>query len=76
MSADAAPGSTSPLAVLTPAERSVADHVATGATNGEIAAALVLSEGTVKNLVTSVLSKLQVRDRTQAAIRARELGIL
>lgn len=68
MSADAAPGSTSPLAVLTPAERSVADHVATGATNGEIAAALVLSEGTVKNHVSSLLRKLGHRDRTALAL--------
>jgi DNA-binding NarL/FixJ family response regulator len=34
-----------------------------------------LAEGTVKNLVTNVLSKFQVRDRTQAALRAKELGL-
>lgn len=50
--------------------------LAEGRSNREIAGALFLAEGTVKNLVTSVLSKLQVRDRTQAAIRARDLGIL
>ncbi|NLF02222.1 MAG: response regulator transcription factor, partial [Anaerolineales bacterium] len=36
---------------------------------------LSLAEGTVKNYVTAILGKLGVRDRTQAAIRARELGI-
>ncbi len=46
-----------------------------GHSNREIATALFLAEGTVKNLVTSVLAKLQVRDRTQAALRARELGL-
>lgn len=45
-----------------------------GAANKEIAAALFLSEGTVKNHVTSILLKLEVGDRTQAAVRARELG--
>lgn len=46
-----------------------------GHSNREIAKALFLAEGTVKNLVTNVLSKLQVRDRTQAALRAKELGL-
>jgi len=50
--------------------------VAQGATNREIAASLVLAEGTVKNHVTNILGKLDVHDRTQAAIRARELGLL
>lgn len=46
--------------------------LAAGASNREIAAALSLAEGTVKNHVTNVLSKLGVRDRTQAALRAVE----
>ena len=50
--------------------------LADGRSNREIAAALFLAEGTVKNLVTSVLAKLDVRDRTQAALRARDLGIV
>ncbi|HZG66434.1 MAG TPA: response regulator transcription factor [Herpetosiphonaceae bacterium] len=50
--------------------------VARGDSNRAIAAALVITEGTVKNHVTSILSKLQVQDRTQAALKARDLGLL
>lgn len=45
-----------------------------GQSNKEIAAALFLAEGTVKNHVTAILEKLEVGDRTQAALKARELG--
>ena len=61
---------------LSDREVEVVRLLADGRSNREIADVLFLAEGTVKNLVTSVLSKLQVRDRTQAAIRARELGLL
>ncbi len=50
--------------------------LARGYTNKEIAAHLHLAEGTVKNYVTSILSKISARDRTQAALRAQELGLL
>lgn len=64
-----------PLAVLTPSERAVAALVAEGRTNAEIAAALRLAEGTVKNHVTALLRKLSARDRTGLALfLARSLG--
>lgn len=57
-----------PLAVLTRTERLVAEHVARGRTNPEIAAELVLAEGTVKNHVSTLLRKLDQRDRTALAL--------
>ena len=50
--------------------------IARGASNREIAGALFLAEGTVKNHVTSILGKLEVRDRTQAALKARDIGLI
>lgn len=60
---------------LSPREREIVALLGSGASNKEIADRLNLAEGTVKNHVTSILTKLDVRDRTQAAIRARQLGI-
>lgn len=56
------------LAVLTRTERVVARHLSTGMTNAEIAEALVVAEGTVKNHVSSLLHKLEARDRTALAL--------
>jgi DNA-binding NarL/FixJ family response regulator len=64
------------LSRLSERERAVLQLVARGASNKEIAAALYLAEGTVKNHITSILTKLEVTDRTQAALRARELGLV
>ena len=55
---------------LTPRELEVLKLIAKGANNREIAQALYISEGTVKNHVTNLLNRLNLRDRTQAAIFA------
>jgi DNA-binding CsgD family transcriptional regulator len=57
-------------------EREIVSLLGSGASNKEIADRLNLAEGTVKNHVTNILTKLDVRDRTQAALRARQLGIV
>ena len=59
---------------LSDRENEILRLIAKGSTNREIAEALFITEGTVKNHVTNILSKLDVRDRTQAALKARELG--
>lgn len=65
------PPTPSALDHLTPREREVLKLIATGASNREIAQTLYISEGTVKNHVTNVLSRLNLRDRTQAALFAQ-----
>jgi DNA-binding NarL/FixJ family response regulator len=60
----------STLQELTPREMEVLRLIATGASNREIAQKLFISEGTVKNHVTNILNRLNLRDRTQAAIFA------
>lgn len=61
---------------LSDREQDILVLVAQGLTNREIAERLCLAQGTVKNYVTLILQKLGVRDRVQAAIRAREMGLL
>jgi DNA-binding NarL/FixJ family response regulator len=61
---------------LSTRELEVLEQLATGRSNKEIAAHLRIAEGTVKNHMSQVLTKLGVQDRTQAALRARELGLL
>jgi DNA-binding NarL/FixJ family response regulator len=61
---------------LTTREMEVLRLMAAGNTNREISEKLVLSEGTVKNHVTSIFSKLGVTDRTRAVLKAQELGLV
>jgi DNA-binding NarL/FixJ family response regulator len=65
-----------PVEELSEREVQVLRLLASGASNKEIAVALNLAEGTVKNHVTNVLGKLGVRDRTQAALQAKALGVI
>ena len=60
---------------LSDREREILALIAGGARNADIADRLVLSPKTVRNHVSNILSKLQVADRSQAAIRAREAGL-
>jgi len=60
---------------LTDREREILDWIVRGATNAEIAARLDLSVKTVSNYVSNIFSKLQVADRVQAIIKAREAGL-
>jgi DNA-binding NarL/FixJ family response regulator len=60
---------------LTDREREILDMVARGLNNSEITQRLVLSPKTVRNHVSNIFSKLQVADRAQAIVRAREAGL-
>jgi DNA-binding NarL/FixJ family response regulator len=61
---------------LSERELEILAWITRGYSNREIASQLFIAEGTVKNHVTHILGKLGVRDRTQAALKARELGLL
>ena len=67
-----------PLALfpeLSEREREILGLIAQGCKNAEIADQLVLTPKTVRNHVSNILSKLQVTDRAQAIIRAKEAGL-
>jgi DNA-binding NarL/FixJ family response regulator len=64
-----------PLASLTEREREVLRLIAAGQSNKEIAATLHLTEGTVKGYVSAILDKLDLADRTQAALYALKHGL-
>ncbi len=66
----------SDVAQLTEREREILALLARGASNREISETLYIASGTVKNHLSNILGKLGVRDRTQAALKARELGLL
>ncbi len=61
---------------LSPRETEVIRLMAGGYSNKEISQALSKSEGTIKNQVSNILSKLGVRDRTRAVLKAIELGLI
>jgi DNA-binding NarL/FixJ family response regulator len=74
---DAPPPAASQIAFpeLTEREREILRLIAQGKNNGQISSQLVLSSHTVRNYVSSIFSKLQVADRAQAIVRAREAGL-
>jgi DNA-binding NarL/FixJ family response regulator len=60
---------------LTSREREILDLIARGHTNAKIAARLFVSPNTVRNHISHIFAKLQVADRAQAIVRAREAGL-
>jgi ATP/maltotriose-dependent transcriptional regulator MalT len=61
---------------LTKRELEIVGMMAAGYSNREIAKACFVAEGTIKNHISNILSKLGVRDRTRAVLRALHLGLI
>ena len=76
LSGPAPDGTPAPFDRLTPRERVLAEHLADGRTNGQIARTLGLSEKTVRNGVSALLAKLAVPDRLAVALLARDVGLV
>lgn len=68
-------GAAAPFAGLTPRECDVLELIAQGLDNAQIAARLAVSEKTVRNNITHIFDKIQVENRSQAIVRAREAGL-
>jgi DNA-binding NarL/FixJ family response regulator len=69
------PGQPAPFPELTEREREILELVARGLSNQQIVDRLVVSPKTVRNHISNIFSKLQVRDRAEAIVRAREAGL-
>jgi DNA-binding NarL/FixJ family response regulator len=69
------PASPAPFPQLTDRERAILDGIAAGLTNAQIGQELFLSTKTVANNVSTILAKLQLAERGQAIVRAREAGL-
>ncbi len=61
---------------LSAREKEILSLIAKGFSNSEIADKLFLSVGTVKNYVTNILQKLEAKDRTEAVVKAKDLGLI
>lgn len=75
MQAQPAPDMQAAIEDLTTRESAILRLVATGLSNKEIARALELQEKTIKHYMTNILQKLQVRNRVEAALKARDMGL-
>ncbi|MCD6576652.1 MAG: response regulator transcription factor [Anaerolineaceae bacterium] len=76
LSRQAFPGDTTLGQDLTKQEKEILKFISHGMSNAEIAQNMFLSEGTVRNYVSRILEKLQVEDRTQAAVLALRYGLV
>ena len=70
------PSSNNPIEALSGREIEILKLVAMGSSNKEIAERLVIAEGTVKNHMTNILNKLEVKDRMQAVLKAKDTGLI